>query len=385
MTDRFKVIAHGVADKDGITCDLVLRGTGMEVFLDGDGGFPPVSLPYIGMQVGFTGVDDRYIVFEGTRDNRPFKLLVPDKSILSSLRTIGAPRPFLDALEQALSKRGRRTMGRAAFWGGLAATCLALFFIVWLGFGYAVSKAVSLVPPEWEVSLGQSAAAGLLEQNKVCSDPMMTALMNEMGTRLIGGLERVPFDFKIRVLDTDEVNAFALPGGYLFVNRGLIEQADDAAEVAGVLAHEIQHAILRHGIHNMVREAGMMLLLQAVVGDIGGIEHFLIYNAASLSSMSFSRDQETAADVNGLDLMYRARMDPTGLPRFLKKLAAKEGAVSNALTILSTHPASKDRVKELDDLIAKRQSSEAIPLRADFAAVKGRCAPVSIADPDAPL
>jgi predicted Zn-dependent protease len=330
-------------------------------------------------------VDDRYIVFEGSRDNRPFKLMVPDKSILNALQAIGAPRQFLDALQQTISKQGRRSMGRGALLAGILTICLVLILIVWLGFGHAVKKAVDMIPLEWEVALGQSAAKGLLEDTKTCSDPALTAVMNEMGTRLVGELERVPFDFKIRVLDTDDVNAFALPGGYLFVNRGLIEQADDGFEVAGVLAHEIQHAMLRHGIHNVVREAGMMLMLQVVIGDVGGIEQFLLYNAASLSSMSFSREQETAADIEGLALMYRAGMDPTGLPRFLKKLAAKEGIASNALSILSTHPASRDRVEELNDIIRAKGNVDITPLTRNFNELKGRCSPVSLTDPDTPI
>jgi beta-barrel assembly-enhancing protease len=385
MNDIYKAIVHGLGKRDGATCDLTVGGSAFQVSLEGEDGFRVASLPYLGMQVGFAGVDDRYVVFEGSVDNRPFKLMVSDKKIISTLEAVGASRPFMDALRHTVTKRDRRSMGRMSIFVGLGLLILLIGVGIWFGFSLGVDKAVSLVPPEWEVALGQSAAGSLLQENKVCSDPALAAVMNEMGARLIGGLDNVPYNFRIRVLDTDDVNAFALPGGYLFLNKGLIEQADDGFEVAGVLAHEIQHAMLRHGIRNIVREAGVMLMLQVLVGDASGIEQFLLYHAASLSSMSFSRDQESAADSHGLDLMYRANMDPTGLPRFLKKLAAKEGSLSNTLSILSTHPASMSRVKELQAMIQRRGSGNIKSLTRDLQSVKGRCDPVTLADPDAPL
>lgn len=385
MTTSYKGIAHGLGPKNGVSCDITPQGDGLAVESIGDAGFSKRTLPYLGLTVGFEGFEDRYIAFKGVHANTSFKLLVADRAIVPALTAIGAPRMLLDALQKAEHRRGGRKRNRMAIFAGLATLVVLLGLGIWLGFGIAVDKAVEHVPLSWEISVGQTAANEMLATKKVCSDPQLLAAVNEMGARLIGALPTIPFDFKIRVIDTDDVNAFALPGGYLFINRGLIDQADDGHEVAGVLAHEIQHAILRHGIRNVVREAGLALLLSAMVGDVNGIEQFLIYNAAHLSSMSFSRDQETAADLNGLDLMWRAKLDPTGLPRFLKKLADKEGSLGDVLSIIATHPASSDRIGELNALIQRKGQTTVIPFKLDVSQIKGRCDPVTLADPDAPL
>ncbi len=380
MTDTFRGIAHGFVETSG-PCNVTPRGQGIEVN-DDAGKIIGVNLPYLALSVQLTGMDDAYIEFRAPLEGKTVKVLVSDKSIVRQIEAIGAPRLFIDALHALLAKRSKRALGRFAVPVILLMLLAGIVFGVWGLLGYATQKAVDYIPPDWEKSLGKAAAQDVLNNNKICSDPELMRAVNEMGTRLVGGLGSSRFNFTLRVVDTEEVNAFALPGGYLFINRGLIEQADDSFEVAGVLAHEIEHVMLRHGMHNMARQAGTMLLLRAFVGDFGGVEQFMLYNAASLAAMSFSRDQERAADLGGIDLMYRAGMDPTGLSRFLQKLAKEEGTMSNALSILSTHPASKDRVEELNAVIARRPVPDVVPLSTDIKNVKNRCAPIEMTDPD---
>lgn len=384
MTDNFRGIAHGFVPGSGVPCTIIPRGQGIEVN-DESGKIQNGMLPYTTLTVSLTGMDDAYLQFQAILDGKSVKLLVSDKNIVQQIEAIGAPRATIDALRVLTARKSKRSLGRTAVFLTIIAIFLGLVFGAWALLGVAARKAVDYIPPDWEQTLGKSAAEGILQENKVCSDPALLRAVNEMGTRLVGGLSRSDFSFKLRVIDTDDVNAFALPGGYLFINRGLIEQADDSFEVAGVLAHEIQHVMLRHGVHNVAREAGTMLLLRTFIGDFGGIEQFLLYNAASLASMSFSRDQERAADQGGVDLMIKAGMDPNGLSRFLKKLSAEEGALSGALSMLSTHPASADRVDELNDIIAKHQGGEIIPLQSDIKSLKMNCAPVSMTDPDGAL
>jgi Zn-dependent protease with chaperone function len=381
VTDMFKGIAHGFVESRGIPCDVLPRGEGLELNTESKE-IQHAVLPYVGMSVSLMGMDDAYICFQSTYGGKSVKVLVSNKTIVSQIQATGAPRSIMDALAAMMAKKSKNSLGRAAVFATLALIVVGLGLGVWALFGYAANKAVSYIPPDWEKEIGKSAATGILQESKVCSDPELLRAMNEMGTRLLGGLGNSSFSFKLRVVDTKDVNAFALPGGYLFVNRGLIEQADDSFEVAGVLAHEIQHVMLRHGLHNVVRQAGTMILLSALVGDLGGIQQFLLYNAASLASMSFSRDQESAADEEGLNLMYKAGMDPTGLSRFLGKLAKEEGAVTGALSILSTHPASKDRVEDLNRLVAAHKGAEITPFNTDIKNLKINCAPVELTDPD---
>ncbi len=375
-------IAHGFVEGKGLASEVLPRGDGLEVNSDSKE-VTHANLPYAGMTVSLMGMDDAYICFQSTFAGKAVKVLISDKNIVNDIQAIGAPRSLTDALLALTAKRKKNSMGRGAFLAVLVLILAGLGFGAWGLLGYAANKAVSYIPADWEKEIGKSGASGILKENKVCSDPELLKAMNEMGTRLMGALGNTGFSFKMRVVDTDEVNAFALPGGYIFVNRGLIEQADDSFEVAGVVAHEIQHVILRHGLHNVVRQAGTMVLLSALVGDMGSIQQLLLYNAASFASMSFSRDQENAADQGALDLMYKAGMDPSGLSRFLGKLAKEEGEVTGAMMgLISDHPASKARVESLNGIIASRPSGVVTPLHFDIKTLKINCSPIELSDPD---
>jgi Peptidase family M48 len=380
MNTEFPAICYGIKDYNGASCNVIPRGGNLEAQIDG---LLIASLVYRETEVSLTGVDDRYLCFVSEIDGKLARLLVPDKSIIETMVSIGASGPFLKQLRLITEKQTRRSVGRWSVFGGLVVGVLALALLGWVGFRFAVERGVEMIPPQWEVELGRSAAADILSETPICTDQKLNLAVQEIGTRLVGGLGATSYAFKLRVLDSEEVNAFALPGGYIFINRGLIEQAEDGEEVAGVLAHEIQHVLGRHGISNVARQAGIFITLAFLVGDMGGIEGFLIENAASLAAMSFSRDQEAEADSGGLKLMYRASLDASGLPRFLQKLADEEGVLGELFTIVSTHPASADRVEQLITEIKSNPQSKVVPLVNDWTAIKGLCDPLTVNDPDA--
>ena len=145
--------------------------------------------------------------------------------------------------------------------------------------------------------------------------------------------------YRFHLADDKLVNAFALPGGDIVVNRGLIAATHDAGELAGVLAHEIQHVALRHSLKGMIRSAGMSLLFSMLIGDLGTT---LVGQAAeNLAGLKFSRDAESEADAEGFNLLVARGIDPRGMVRFFATLAGESGATPPAL--LSTHPASAER------------------------------------------
>jgi Zn-dependent protease with chaperone function len=382
MQTELKGILHGAGRTASTTCDVIPRGTGLEIHL---GDNETVVLDYVNMNVSLSGVDNRYMTFEAPHRGGAATLLVADRDIAARIEALGAPRRVVDMLQRAARSKRRHTLGRRAV---LFALCLLLGLLAlfsWIGFDWAVRRAVTAVPTEWETALGRSAARELLGQKSVCSDPELQRAVNEIGARLVGGLGSTSYRFTLRVLDDPDVNAFALPGGYVFVNRGLIEQAENGFEVAGVLSHEMQHVLLRHGLHNVARQAGLMMILRFVLGDAGAFEQFLMLNAAELVSMSFSRDQEAAADREGLELMYATSMDVSGLPIFLDKMAEKEGAGGELLGFISTHPGSRERAAALRALIEKRPTQRVTPLRFELSEVSDRCGPVRLSDPDGHL
>jgi len=369
----------GPAGARGISCRVLPRGDGLEA-LPGEG--EPVFIPWAGMTVTPTGVDDRYLCFEGRAGGPVARVLVADRAIVGHIQALGAQRAVVDQLEAAGRTRTRRKAGGIGLLLVAAGIVVALLLGAWAGLGWAVERTVGWIPPEWEAELGRSTAAEILSRHRVCADAVLDGAVQELAMRLAGAAGATPHRWRVRVLDSDDINAFALPGGYIFLNRGLIERAADHHEVAGVLAHEFQHVISRHGLKNLAREVGLLLVLYAVVGDVASVEGFLAANAAGLTSMAFSRDQEREADAGGLDLMYRAGFDPTGLPRFMRTLAAEQGVAGAIPSFLTTHPDSGARARELDAMIEARGPARTTPPVADWAALEGRCSPVAIPDPD---
>jgi len=377
--DGYGGLLFGLDDGAGVSCKVFPRGDAVEAH---ESGQLLASLPYAGMKISVTGMDDRYLCFEAAVDGTDLRLLVPDKQIAPHIQALGAPRAIVDQLGGAAKVRTRRKVGRLSVMAVLGGILIALVLVAWALFEWAVDKVVDQIPPEWEVELGRATASDVLAQHNVCVDPALNGAVQELGQRLVGGMGASPYRWHVRVLDDEDVNAFALPGGYLFINRGLIDKSADGYQVAGVLAHEMQHVALRHGIRNLVRQVGLMLIVYAVVGDASAVERLLVGSAADLASMSFSRDQEREADQQGLALIYNAAMDPFGLPRFLQVIAAEEGAVESALTLVSTHPASADRVTELNETIQAWGQRPVTPLASDWAGIKNRCTPIQITDPD---
>lgn len=230
---------------------------------------------------------------------------------------------------------------------------------------------------EKEVALGRALAAEIDKEAKFIDDPMITEYVNRVGQNIVLHSDaRVPFT--IKVIDSDEVNAFALPGGFFYVNKGLLLAADNEAELAGVMAHEIAHVAARHAVENqtkaMLAEYGML------AGSIflGGILGAVINNAAQfgalLGFMKFSRSAEEEADRLGVQYMYAAGYDPNAMATMFEKLMAKNqkkpGFISKAF---ATHPMPTDRRAAAIALAARfPEREEYVISTSEFQRVKAR-------------
>ena len=210
-----------------------------------------------------------------------------------------------------------------------------------------VGKGVNFYSLEKEIALGKQLASEVERQAKIINDPVIAEYVNRVGQNLVRNSDaKVPFT--IKVIDSEEVNAFALPGGFFFVNSGLILKADNEAELAGVMAHEIGHVAARHGTRQATRgeiaQLGMIPLI-----FMGGWTGYGIYQAASVlvpvGFLKFSRAMESEADLLGLEYMYKAGYDPTAFVDFFEKIETlekkKPGTVSK---VFSTHPMTDDRI-----------------------------------------
>ena len=200
---------------------------------------------------------------------------------------------------------------------------------------------------EKEVALGRQLAAEVDRQAKFIDDPLITEYVNRVAQNLVLHSDaKVPFT--VKVIDSDEVNAFALPGGFFYVNKGLILAAGNEAELAGVMAHEISHVIARHGVENQTKANLMQYGTLAGIILLGGIPGMILQNTAGLGMMvgfmKFSRSAEAEADKLGTQYLYAAGYDPTALATMFEKLEAKNKKKPGTIAkIFADHPAPADR------------------------------------------
>src|SRR5579863_2830050 len=242
-----------------------------------------------------------------------------------------------------------------------------------------VSGKVNFYSLEKEIALGKQLASEVERQAKIINDPVIAEYVNRVGQNLVRNSDaKVPFT--IKVIDSEEVNAFALPGGFFFVNSGLILKADNEAELAGVMAHEIGHVAARHGTRQATRgeiaQLGMIPLI-----FMGGWTGYGIYQAASVlvpvGFLKFSRAMESEADLLGLEYMYKTGYDPTAFVDFFEKIETlekrKPGTISK---VFSTHPMTDDRIKsaqkEMQSVLKPRD--EYIVNTSEFNDVRARLA-----------
>lgn len=209
---------------------------------------------------------------------------------------------------------------------------------------------------EKEAALGAKLAADVGQQAKFVDDPIIVEYINRLGQNIVLHSDaKVPF--QIKVIDSDDVNAFALPGGYFFVNKGLLLAADNEAELAGVMAHEIAHVAARHGVENASKGTLLNYATLPLIFLGGGIG-YAARSAASIlvpvGFLKFSRNAEYEADMLGAQYMWAAGYDPRALGDFFEKLQGKEKKKPGTLArLFSTHPISGDRLVRVQALVAR--------------------------------
>jgi predicted Zn-dependent protease len=230
---------------------------------------------------------------------------------------------------------------------------------------------------EKEVRLGRELAAEVDRQAKFIDDPVITEYVNRVGQNIVLHSDaKIPFT--IKVIDSDEVNAFALPGGFFYVNKGLILVADNEAEVAGVMAHEIGHVAARHALENQTKGTLLEYLAMGTSIFLGGIPGMIYQNTAGLGLlgifMKFSRSAEEEADKLGVQYMYAAGYDPGAMATMFEKLEAKNkkkpGLIARAF---ASHPAPPERRAAALALAARfPEHDEYVISTSEFQRVKAR-------------
>src|ERR1700758_3935625 len=240
-----------------------------------------------------------------------------------------------------------------------------------------VSGKVNFYSLEKEIAIGKGLAQQVEQQAKIIKDPVISEYVNRVGQNLVRNSDaKVPFT--IKVIDSEEVNAFALPGGFFFVNSGLIMKADSEAELAGVMEHEIAHGPARHGTRQATRgEIAQLSTIPLIF--LGGWTGYGIRQAASVAIpigfLSFSRGFESEADLLGLQYMYKTGYDPGAFVDFFEKIQSMEKKKPGTMAkVFSTHPMTEDRIQTAQKNIQMylKERPEYVVTTSEFNDVKGR-------------
>ncbi|MFQ5662515.1 MAG: M48 family metallopeptidase [Terriglobia bacterium] len=244
-----------------------------------------------------------------------------------------------------------------------------------------VGGGINLYSLEREIALGKQLAQRVEQSARLVDDPVVLEYVDGVAQTLVRNSDaRVPFT--VKVIDSSEINAFALPGGFFFINSGLILAADEEAELAGVMAHEIAHVTARHGTKNATKaQIAQWAMIPLIILGPAGWAGYGIYQGLSfglpLAFLKFSRNAEREADFLGLQYMYKAGYDPTSFITFFEKIRERERKRPGSIPkIFSSHPPTKERVaraqKEIAQLLPARE--QYVVTTSEFEQIKRRLA-----------
>jgi predicted Zn-dependent protease len=225
--------------------------------------------------------------------------------------------------------------------------------------GCATIGQLNLLTTEQEVEIGRQAAGEVEQEVQLYDDPEVEAYVDSLGQLLARHSRRKDVTYHFKVVDTDVVNAFALPGGWLYVNRGLITASENESELAGVIGHEIGHVVGRHGARQITKQFGLAVLLELAAGSENPslareIATQFAAVGAGLTILKYSRDAEREADAYAVEETYAAGIDPSGMATFFEKLMAMHETKPEGVDLwFSTHPPSNERVANVRSQIAK--------------------------------
>lgn len=260
----------------------------------------------------------------------------------------------LDKIDSVDFSQLKKSFHKAKHSSKITLTWLLSFFLIFLiicymsflGFVYAISKHF---PISWEEKIGDIAITQSVK-GKTVKDQSIVKAVENIGKYLDQNSNNHDYEMKFYVVRDKDINAFALPGGYIVVNTGLIEKSDSPEEVAGVLSHELQHIYRKHSIQRIVQRLGMTVIINLTFGNIGGLAGL----GSELAGLKFDRGEESEADSLGLDLMAKSNIDPNEMVKFFEKLQENEKGLPKAVSFISTHPLTVDRIENLQSLIKSK-------------------------------
>jgi beta-barrel assembly-enhancing protease len=331
-----------------------------------------VTFPLEGVQIRKGGHNGEQLFFE--HPAHPGWSLYCSDSRLSRNPVLASDPTFSKTLKDYTAERKRIPVGIWLLLGLFGLFLLAAAGLILLK-DPLVKFVANQVPVEWEHKMGDQLFKSIEAQGKLITNSAHQVRLDAITARLVEGVHDARFKFVFHVMQDTNVNAFAMPGGHMVVLTGLLDKADSPEEIAGVLAHEIAHVTQRHSIRALVEKAGLFMLVQAIFGDVAGLAAVLTEGSKFLLEQKFSRNFEREADDIGWGYLLEAQIDPRGMTSFFRKLEKMEEQIgiggSTALALLSTHPATEERIARLEKKWEKTNPKPVIKAMPEAATTKG--------------
>jgi Zn-dependent protease with chaperone function len=360
-TPEFKILLYGPGQPPGgLRARARFEGNYLVVFTHG----AMLTVPAQQIHLKAGGYDGRQWLIVWVAQEGIFSAMLQGEAALEAFIEL-APAEIGRQLHQAQISQTRSglrfRLGQALLVLLLLLPVLALG-LFWANADRLSQWAVSHISLEQERQLGELAYAQMRPSLKLLKKSHATAAVEAIGKRLTA---ESSYRYQFHVVVDPQINAYALPGGHILVNTGLIKAVDGAGEVAGVLAHEIGHVEQRHTLRNMVHALGWRALLGVALGNFSdGLWGDM---AGRLGNLSYSRELESEADREGLKILRRAGVTPHGMETFFKKMAAGK---YSAPALLSSHPASAERLAALRAASAQEPREDIHPFAIDWERVK---------------
>ena len=321
-----------------VTAELVRFAAGAET----------VEMPLAGLKITRGGYNNEHIFLEHAAQPG-WSISTNDAQFLKDPHIMAHPE--VAPLVRTLPREHR---GHGLAIAALVLIGLLLAFIIALvaARGWIVEKIADRIPVSWEIKMGEQFYSQIKTENKLVNDHGRSNQVAAITKPLIEAVGETGYPFHFHIIEDTNINAFAVPGGHIFIHTGLLAAADTPEEIAGVLGHEIAHVTERHGFRNIINAAGLYLIVQFFFGDTSGLTAVLADGSQMLLRQSYSRDFERQADDAGWQYLVKANIDPRGMIRFfnrLKEEEAKNPALRGSLQLLNTHPTSGERMRRLEE------------------------------------
>lgn len=328
-----------------------------------------IDLPLFGLQLEEGGASGRMIFCRHpSAPGTTFHCEVP--GFLAALDASG-PKELGEAIQVLRATKKRKRLFFTLGMGAVIAALIAAF----MGFQSVVASSADLIPYSIDESIGELASKqmvgsmGLLVHDEVVVDAIQSIVDRLAPASSLDGVT-----YSLQIVESDQVNAFALPGGHMVVFTGLIAKSDSPEEVAAVIGHEMAHVTQRHGIRRLLGSVGLLVAVQVLLGDVGGATVAVqeLFTIAAVNG--YSRTQESEADAEGIRMLHASGISPEGAVTFFQKLKDEETALekSGILDWIGTHPDHEARIQDLRALIDTLDTSHVKPLDLPWEDVKAR-------------